>query len=245
MNYNRRELHIGRGTYDGSGTPSDQSSGTSLIQVSKGKGEMIFEQGDPNTSLYFLQEGRVIVFAYQADGRRFTFGLFKPPSLLGESIKSNCEIHPTAALAFEPASLVTFKRAGLSHLPNGQLPSLAMLLRAEGRDLQYLRRRALLLGTKSVAQRVAHALLELTEYPEGKIVQVNQYDVALLAHTTRETTNSLLSNWQSHGLYTATPQGRQRFIELRQPALLLKIHWGEDYQNLEQQGIQLGTRRNN
>lgn len=229
MNLARRELQIGRGRH--------------LISVSKGRGEMIFEQDDPNTSLYFLQKGRVIVFAYQADRTRFTFGLFKPPSLLGESIKSNCEIHPTGALAFEPASLVTIKRAGLSHLSNGQPPSLAMLLQAEGRDLQYLRGRALL-GTKRVAQRVAHALLELTEYPEGKIVQVSQNDVALLAHTTRETTNSLLSNWQGHGLYTVTPEGRRRFIELRQPALLLQIYRGEDYRNLEQQGIQLVTRRN-
>lgn len=245
MNYNRRELHIGRGTYDGSDTPSDQSSGTSLIQVSKGKGEMIFEEGDPNTSLYFLQEGRVIVFAHQADGRRFTFGLFKPPSLLGESIKSNYEIHPTGALAFEPASLVTIKRAGLSHLSNGQPPSLAMLLRAEGRDLQYLRRRALLLGTKSVTQRVAHALLELTEYPDSKVVQATHYDVADLVNTFRESATALLSNWQRLGLYTATPKGRHRFIELRQPALLLKIYRGEDYPNLQQQGIQLDTRRNN
>jgi CRP/FNR family cyclic AMP-dependent transcriptional regulator len=48
------------------------------------RGTILFQEGDPGGSLYFIVRGRLRAYTARADGQEFTFGVYGPGECMGE-----------------------------------------------------------------------------------------------------------------------------------------------------------------
>ncbi|HYH39885.1 MAG TPA: helix-turn-helix domain-containing protein [Azospirillum sp.] len=169
------------------------------------KDEVLFYEGDEARSVYRVVEGMVRISIMLADGRRHIVDFLQPGDMVGLSAG---EEYAHTAEAVGAAKLVRMPRSRLEAAMD-QRPALARkLLTRMQADLVAAHERLLLLGRKSVAERLASLLLLLRdrqpeaagEAPQRVALPMGRTDIADYLGLTIETVSRTFTKLRSSGL---------------------------------------------
>ncbi len=163
------------------------------------RGETLFHEGDPGTTLHLVAKGRIAVRVTTAMGEMATVELVLPGDVVGElALLSSDGVRGASAVALEPTETLVLDKATFSALRQED-PSvsdfLVQLLAARVRRLTDRLLEALYLPAET---RLLRRLLELADV-YGDVIPLIQEDLAGLAGTTRATVNRVLRRELARG----------------------------------------------
>lgn len=184
-----------------------QALATCLRRRHYAKGQIIFVQGDPGTSLYLIDSGRVKIVLTSDEGKERVLAILGPHDFFGELALLDGEPRSADAVAQEPCQLWLLQRADflryLETRPQVASLLLAVLSRRLRRTNQVVQEAAFL----DVPARLARLLLELAEEPGqpgagGGVIaaRLTQSELAGLIGATRESVNKWLGYYERQGL---------------------------------------------
>jgi CRP/FNR family transcriptional regulator, cyclic AMP receptor protein len=171
------------------------------------RGEAIFLEGDPGTSLCIVQSGRVKIGFTSAEGRSFVLDLFGPGDFFGELALLSGEPRSADAAAVEPTELLLLHRdeflRALEEQPHLAIELLAVLAHRLRRDARIVQDATFL----DVPARLAATILRLARSSPGQAEpgrpttpRLTQSDLAGMVGTTRETLNKWLGFYEQQGV---------------------------------------------
>ena len=138
-----------------------------------GRDEVIFRQGDPADSFYFLNRGTARVFVSTAGGREKIVGVFSRGDLLGEDALESEATRQCQAVAHEESWFSVLPRGAFLGLL-GQMPQLSLnLSRLLNRKLREARREIEALSFSDTQLRIAKTLLRLSDQHGRQLVSRN------------------------------------------------------------------------
>jgi CRP-like cAMP-binding protein len=175
------------------------------------KGEVLFREGEPGDSCYWVMKGALKVSVSSDRGAERVFALLGPGSVVGELAILDNRPRSATVTAFSDTSLTVLKRATLraylQENPSVWADLVAVLV---GR----LREADKALSADSflpLHARVARAILNLCEQlgeAEGRSgffllpTTVSQHDIGAMAGVARESVSRALSDWRRRGIVT-------------------------------------------
>ena len=179
---------------------------------------VVFCEGETLTHLYLAQTGSFKLVRHSEEGRQLIMSLVKPGECFGalaDPIESR-----TLAQSLEDSLLLVVPLAAVQrtiaqnpHFATGLLQQ--ALKRHENAEIAATR-----LVFETVAERLAHVLLELSDPDSGALgIPLNQSEIANLIGSSRETVCSILNQFRRQGLLDIEG-GRLRIVE---PGLLASV----------------------
>ncbi len=171
------------------------------------KGSVIFHQGDPGTTLYFVDSGEVKLTLSSAEGNEIILALIGQGGFFGELALLDGEVRSANAWARVDCELLALERVHLQHFleryPRAASGMLAALSRRLRRTTEFVHEAAFL----DVPARLASVLLQLTEArgqpgPDGVVrsPRLTQNELADLIGATRVSVNKWLGVYEGEGL---------------------------------------------
>ncbi len=125
------------------------------------KGEHLFHQGDPFTSVYAVRAGTIKSYTLTNEGEEQITGFYFPGELVGLS-SIDSDNYPVSAKILETTTVCEIPYERLDDLA-GQMPELRrQMLRTMGKELRDDQQMMLLLSKKNAEQRVATFLIRLS-----------------------------------------------------------------------------------
>ena len=176
------------------------------------KGEVLFHEGDPATSVHLIDHGRVAVCVTTPGGEVATLDVLAAGDVVGELalLSPECERSATV-VALEPVQTHSLGQSDFARLRR-EYPSveevLVQLLATRVRRLDARLLEALYVPAD---RRVRRRLLELAEL-YGDEVALTQEDLAGLAGTTRATVNRILRQEERDGAVSLS-RGKVRLLD--------------------------------
>jgi CRP/FNR family transcriptional regulator, cyclic AMP receptor protein len=171
------------------------------------KGEVIFAQGDPGTTLYLVESGRVRIALTSSQGKEKILALRGVGDFFGEQALLDGEPRSADAVAHEPTGLLLLQRPDFTRFLEAR-PKLAVrLLAALSRRLRHSTQMVQDASFLDIPGRLARVLLDLAESEgratdEGLVItsRLSQAELAALAGATRESINKWLGFYERQGL---------------------------------------------
>lgn len=187
-------------------------------------GQTIFEQGDPHTHTYIIEQGLVRTYYTACSGRHVTLCYWSDGDLIGGPNFFGGYTHVWSGVVTRHTRVIAVKGDTLRRLAE-LMPQVALWIAdATMFKLRWLSLLFQLQGTQSVSQRLPHLLHLLSEMygvEENGVTVIrhcfNQSDIAALLGTSRQWTNKAMVELRQRGLVTVE-QGR---ITILDPAGLL------------------------
>ena len=170
-----------------------------------GRGETLCLEGDPGTSLYIIDKGRVKLGLTSAEGREIILDLLGPGDVFGELALLDGEPRSANAVAVESSDVLLLARDDFLRFVE-QHPQVALvLLSTLSHWLRRLTTQMQDTAFLDVPARLARTILRLAEAEEavhGKAItpRLTQTDLAGMVGTTRETLNKWLGFYEDQGL---------------------------------------------
>ncbi|MBV0931978.1 fumarate/nitrate reduction transcriptional regulator Fnr [Marinobacterium weihaiense] len=126
------------------------------------KGEHLFHQGEPFSSVYAIRAGTIKSYTLTNEGEEQITGFYFPGELVGLS-GFDAENYPMSAKVLETTTVCEIPFERLDDL-SGHLPELRrQMLRSMSKELRDDQQMMLLLSKKNAEQRVATFLLKLSQ----------------------------------------------------------------------------------
>lgn len=170
------------------------------------KGDTIFHEGDPGSTLHLLTKGFVAIRITTPMGETVTLTVLGPDDFFGEqALLSSDSVRTASAVAVDDVETITlgyqhFEELRRSDPRVDQL--LVAVLAAQVRRLSSRLLEALYSSADTRVSRRLHELADLFEgvaKAKGVTVPVTQADLASMAGTTRPTTNRVLQELVAAG----------------------------------------------
>ena len=179
-------------------------------------GETLFEQGDEAVAFYVLLTGRVKIAQVTAEGHQVIIRYIAPGEVFGAVPLFINTGYPAAAAAVVDSTAARWDQAATRSLMERHPRITANALAIVGVRLQHLHDRYRELATERVEQRVARAILRLSQkagqrVEEGAQIEfpVTRQDIAEMTGATLFTVSRVMSAWDQKGV---TESGRQHVI---------------------------------
>jgi len=169
------------------------------------RGETLFLEGDPGTSLCIVETGRLKLSLTSVEGREIILQLFGPGDVFGELALLDGAPRSANAVAVEASDVLLLARDEflrfLEHHPQLSLVLLSTLSHWLRRLTTQMQDAAFL----DVPARLARTILRLATTPAGAngervTPSLTQSDLAGMVGTTRETLNKWLGFYEDQGL---------------------------------------------
>ncbi|MDF2182886.1 fumarate/nitrate reduction transcriptional regulator Fnr [Neptuniibacter sp. CAU 1671] len=135
-----------------------------IIEKSKPlkKGDHLFTQGTPFTSIYAIRAGSVKTYTLTNEGEEQITGFFFPGELVGMS-GFDCSEYPVSAKVLETTTVCEIPFDRLDDL-SGQLPELRrQVMRSMSKEIREEQQMMLLLSKKNADERIATFLIKLSQ----------------------------------------------------------------------------------
>jgi CRP-like cAMP-binding protein len=189
----------------------DRLSAEQLTQVqSTGRtfplpqGEMVFNQGEHHDGIFIIRRGQVRVYYTAPSGREITLAYWTPGHFIGGPDIYGGGIHMWSGVAIEDCEITALSGASLQKLLV-QMPAFALALIdglvAKGKCYSSM---AQILGTRSVIERLAQYLLNLSELygvSDGDTIviyrKVTHDQIAAMVGSTRQWVTMMLNRFQA------------------------------------------------
>jgi CRP-like cAMP-binding protein len=181
------------------------------------KGEMIYRAGDKGGTLFVLHTGKVKLFRLNASGKEQVLRLVGPGEFMGElSLFSSLPLTDNAQTLAKTIMCV-LQGQRLKELM-AKYPSIAFKVMDElSRRLEKAENRIEEISLSSVTNRVAKALLELSEGKREFLLPMTKGDLASQLGMTQETFSRKLAALQEEGLILL--RGHRKIILKDKPQL--------------------------
>jgi CRP/FNR family transcriptional regulator, cyclic AMP receptor protein len=166
--------------------------------------QIVFSQGSPADSVYYVQSGRVKVAVVSGEGKEAVVAILLPGSFCGEECLAGQRLRMSTARAFPECELIRMAKAGV--------------MRALREDQQFaellttylIQRHIKLQGDlvdqllNSTEKRLARLLLMLANYgteerPERIVPRINQESMAEMIGTSRTHVNFFMNKFRQLG----------------------------------------------
>jgi CRP/FNR family transcriptional regulator, cyclic AMP receptor protein len=186
------------------------------------KGQTIYSQDQPSTSIYLVIDGKVKVCRQADDGRQVVVDLYQPDEFFGESAFLGPAQRTELSTALEDTKLMAWTTSEIEEI-SGRRPRLAIAL------LQLLVQRSMDFGSRiesfsvdNIARRLARALIRFSERlghaTENGSVQMIPFTHELLSQyvgTSREIVTHYMNQFRRQGYLSYSRKG----IQLHRDAL--------------------------
>lgn len=183
----------------------------------------VFHQQDPAAACYFMLEGKVRLAQLTPGGKQVIVQMISPGRYFGLFVALSDQFYPLSAEFVEEGSVYCWEAGVMRDLmiqfPGAALNSLSVLANRFVRQQHRLQQ----LATERVEQRVAHALLDLSqslgEHNEAQDfidIRLSHQDLAELSGTNIYSISRIFRKWERAGVIET---GRQR-IHLFRPDYL-------------------------
>ena len=171
------------------------------------RGAVIFQKGDPGSSLMAVLKGSVRISTVSPEGKELTLNTIRPGEVFGEIALLDGKPRSADATATEETQLLVLERRLFMPMLRGNED---LLLRLLGTLCERLRRTSLALeeiALFDLPARLARVLVKLgQDYgrpgPEGVRIDVrlSQRDLSTLVAASRESVNKQLRHWRDDGV---------------------------------------------
>jgi len=178
------------------------------------KGQTIYGQDQPSTSIYLVIDGKVKVCRMADDGRQVVVDIYQPDEFFGESAFLGLPQRTEVSVALENTKVMTWTTAEIEELATRR-PKLAIAL------LQLLVQRSMDFGSRiesfsvdNIARRLARALIRFSErlghQNEDGSVQMIPFTHELLSQyvgTSREIVTHYMNQFRRQGYLRYSRKG--------------------------------------
>jgi CRP-like cAMP-binding protein len=182
------------------------------------RGQIIFAEGDPGTSLGIVASGRIDATANSTDGKELVLNSFGPGDVFGELALLTGEPRSADAVARETSQVFLLPRDDFLTFLEGNPRVAITLLAIVSRKLQRTTQQVQDVTFLDVPARLARALLDLAANPkadgEAPTFRVTQLELAARVGATRESVNKWLGFFADQGLI-AHERGRVTILNSR------------------------------
>ncbi|MEX0761193.1 MAG: Crp/Fnr family transcriptional regulator [Dehalococcoidia bacterium] len=189
-------------------------------------GQVIFHQGDPDTSFHIIASGRASISLISEDGQELVVASFGEGDFFGELALLDSQPRSATATAVTAVDTHTLRRdeflAFLSATPSAAIAICVTLAERLRRTDERLADGTFL----SMPQRLAKWILQMSELSgresdEGLVVDIpyNQRELGEMIGASRQSVNKVLSQWEDSGFLRR--DGRN--LVLKRPEQLLNI----------------------
>lgn len=142
------------------------------------KGEHLFHQGEPFTSVYAIRAGTIKSYTITNEGEEQITGFFFPGELVGLGGFDGNE-YPVSAKILETTTVCEIPFERLDDL-SGQLPELRrQILRTMSKEIRDEQQMMLLLSKKNAEQRVATFLVKLSQRFKARGYSASQFRLSM------------------------------------------------------------------
>jgi CRP/FNR family transcriptional regulator len=181
------------------------------------KGQHLFHQGTPFTSVYALRAGTVKTYTITNEGEEQITGFYFPGELVGMSGFDQNE-YPVSAKILETTTVCEIPFERLDEL-SGQLPELRrQLLRSMSKEIREEQQMMLLLSKKNAEERIATFLIKLSQrfklrgYSETSFrLSMSRNEIGNYLGLAVETVSRIFTRFQKSGLLSV--DGKEVHIE--------------------------------
>jgi CRP-like cAMP-binding protein len=167
--------------------------------------ETIYAQGSPNGSVYYIQNGMVMLTVRSKGRRPAVISVLPARTFFGEASLSNRPSHLSTAATLVPSSVFVIKKNDMLRLLNDEL-EIATLFRTHMLAANMRFREDLLdVMINSASQRLARALLRLANISssgsprKASIPRISQLALAEMVGTTRSRINFFMNQFRKSG----------------------------------------------
>jgi CRP-like cAMP-binding protein len=168
------------------------------------QGGMVFNQGEHHDGIFIIKRGQVRVYYTAPSGREITLAYWTPGHFIGGPDIYGGGIHMWSGVAIEDCEITALSGASLQKLLV-QMPAFALALIdgliAKGKCYSSM---AQILGTRSVIERLAQYLLNLSELygiSDGDTIVINRKvthdQIAAMVGSTRQWVTMMLKRFQT------------------------------------------------
>ncbi|MBM4331820.1 MAG: Crp/Fnr family transcriptional regulator [Deltaproteobacteria bacterium] len=157
------------------------------VELSFSPGEFLFLEGEPCRGLYLVHSGKIRVFKSSLEGREQVLLVAKPGDSFNDVPIFDGGANPASASAIEPSQIYLIPKRALLSLIGDCPPALAILKVFSGR-LRHLTSVVEDLSFRSVVDRMARLLLELTgvEGRTGLVPRLTRDEMAARVGSVRD-----------------------------------------------------------
>ena len=167
-------------------------------------GSVVFTQGDPASSIYYIQKGKVKLTVVSEQGKEAVIALLGPRDFFGEGCLTAQPLRMSTATAMSESSIMRLEKAEVVKVLHRE-PSFSELL------LSYMLARTMRIEEDLVDQlfnssekRLARALLLLANFgkdgkPETVIPKISQETLAEMIGTTRSRVSFFMNKFRKMG----------------------------------------------
>ncbi len=191
-------------------------------QLTMGKDEMIFQEGDRADGFYIVQTGNIKVFKLSLEGKEQILHIYGPGHIFGEVPVFEGKTFPASAMALEDSRIVFLPRTRFVQLI-ARAPALAMNMLADlSRRLREFTVQIESLSLKEVPSRLAAYILTLSSEQgnENQVtLPISKVQLANLIGTSPETISRALKKLSGLGLI----QVESKDILIRNPDGLAEV----------------------
>ena len=175
---------------------------TGLRRRRYARGQVIFTQGDPGSSLCVIEEGRVRIAVGSDEGKELVLRVLGPGDFFGELALLDDEPRSADAIAQEACQLLLLQRADFLEFVEARPKVATLLLAALSRRLRIASQQAQDVVFLDVPARLARTLLEQAAGQSGErpVCRLTQSELAGLVGATRESVNKWLGYYERQGL---------------------------------------------
>jgi len=199
-----------------------------LQNVNFERGEALFLQGQPSSSLFSLTQGMVKICSHTPDGREQIVGLSSPGNLLVGLQSINDARHAYTAIAVTPVHACKINHRTLLERTRGGGDLANRLIQAGSAQLAHSRALMEVLGQKCANAKIASFILLMTPKSEhgncGFAMPFSRGEMASILGLSEETVCRLMANMKRSGAIFA-PRGK---VEIRDWSQLQAISEGNN-----------------
>ncbi len=175
--------------------------------ISFNKGEAIYQPGDPSSSVYVVQQGRVKLAYLDDSGKKLTFTVIDQGKIFGEMCLIGEEDRKFLAIALEKTTVRRIDRDKFWHLLNRHPVYLLKLVELLGSRVREIGEIVENLAFKDLQTRLSRQLLKLVgEYgvqtENGILIglQITHQELADMIGSARENTTIALNQFAREGI---------------------------------------------
>ena len=178
-----------------------------VIEREYKKGRIIFMEGEPGESVYFLKEGLIKLSKQTIDGREHILHLVHPGDVFAEVVIFDSGSYPATAEVVEDAFVGLIRNEDMYAVISAHSDVGLEMLKIMARRLREAQEKVMNLALNDTARRLALVILGLAEErgvkdENGIIiipVQLTNQEFANLIGTSRETVSRIINSFKRSG----------------------------------------------
>lgn len=162
------------------------------------RGDLVFSQSQPSSSLFILKSGRIRIFRVTEEGKALTIGILEPGAVFGEMVLLGQRMHDNYAEAIEDSSICRLEVRDVERFLLSDPRIAVRIAQNLGEKVARLEERLTDLAHRPLAARLARTILTLAEgggsrgLTTGRGVRVTHEQLAGLVGSTRESTSKVM-----------------------------------------------------